>query len=205
MDHQSPASHRDAWNAEYRERGRLYGGAPFPLPELPEGSAMLDLGCGNGKHHAAMEARGWKVVGIDHAEEAIRLCQDRSLLFIADACRLPFKDRSFHAIIGIHILGHLTGQMRSLLINEAFRILKSGGIFQCTVFSRRDMRCGKGEEIHPFTYRRRGIITHYFTEEELPGLKGPFQEATATLDSHTVRFSGVGYTREHIIFTFRKL
>ncbi len=205
MDHKAPVSHRDAWNAEYRVRGKLYGGAPFPLPDLSEGSRVLDIGCGNGKHLHPMEARGWRVIGIDHAEEAIRLCQDKSYLLIGDACRLPFKDRSFHAIIGIHILGHLPEQMRSLLINEAFRILKSGGIFQCTVFSRRDMRCGKGEEIHPFTYLRRGIITHYFTEEEVCEMKGPFQEATASLESHPVRFSGELYTREHITFTFRKL
>ncbi len=205
MDHQSPASHRNAWNAEYRVRGKLYGGAPFLLPKLPEGAMVLDLGCGNGKHHAAMEARGWKVVGIDHAEEAIRLCKDTSHLFIGDACTLPFKDQTFHVIIGIHILGHLTEHMHPLLINEACRTLQAGGIFQCTVFSRRDMRCGKGEEILPFTYLRRGIITRYFTKEEILEMKGPFQEATVSLDSHPVRFSGEWYTREHIICTFRKL
>jgi len=205
MDHQSPVSHRDAWNTEYRVRGKLYGGAPFPLPNLSEGSQVLDIGCGNGKHLHPMEARGWKVVGIDHAEEAIRLCKDTSHLLIGDACRLPFKDRSFHAIIGIHILGHLTGQVRHLLIDEAFRTLQAGGIFQCTVFSRRDMRCGKGEEILPFTYQRRGIITRYFTEEEVAEMKGPFQEAITSLESHQVRLSGEWYTREHIICTFRKL
>jgi ubiquinone/menaquinone biosynthesis C-methylase UbiE len=151
-----------------------------------------------------MAARGWKVVGIDHAEEAIRLCQERSQLMIGDACSLPFKDRTFHVIIGIHILGHLTEQMHPLLINEAFRTLQAGGIFQCTVFSRRDMRCGKGEEVLPFTYLRRGIITRYFTEEELIEMKGPFQEAIVSLDNHRVRFSGEWYAREYIMCTYIK-
>lgn len=205
MDQQSSRSLQTAWNAEYRERGKLYGGAPFPLPDIPRGNCVLDLGCGNGKHLHSMEAKGWIVVGIDIAEEAVRICPVISPLIIGDACALPFKDASFHAIIGIHILGHLPEQMRSLLINEAFRTLKYGGIVQLTVFSRGDMRCGKGEEILPFTYLRRGITTHYFTEDELGGMKGPFLEVAVSRDSHTVRFSGERHIREHIVCTFRKI
>ncbi|KUL01676.1 MAG: Methyltransferase, putative [Methanomicrobiales archaeon 53_19] len=204
MDQHTPTAILNAWNAEYRERGKLYGGAPFPLPDLPQGSRVLDLGCGNGKHLHAMEAKGWTVVGIDIAGEAIRLCQRIHPLIIGDACVLPFKDASFHAIIGIHILGHLPGQVRPLLINEAFRALKDGGRFHCTVFSRGDMRCGKGEEILPFTHLRRGIMIHYFTEKEVGELKGPFQEETVSCESHPVRFSGEWYTREYIKFTYIK-
>jgi SAM-dependent methyltransferase len=151
-----------------------------------------------------MEGLGWNVVGIDHAEEAIRLCQNTSQLINGDACRLPFRDGSFQAIIAIHILGHLIDQVRPLLIDEVFRSLQAGGLFYCAVFSRGDMRCGKGEEVLPFTYLRRGIITHYFTEEELLGMKGPFQKGTVSRASHPVRFSGEWYTREHITCTFKK-
>jgi ubiquinone/menaquinone biosynthesis C-methylase UbiE len=195
---------RDAWNLDYRMRGALYGGAPLPLPDLPPGALVLDLGCGNGKHLPVMKAKGWRIIGIDIAEEAIWICRGTADLIVGDGCTLPFKDHTFHAVIGIHILGHLTKMARPDLIHEVERIVRKDGTFYCTVFSTGDMRCGSGEEVEPFTYRRRGIITHYFTEEELSQLQGPFKNLTLKRDLHQVRFSGVWHTREQFICTFRR-
>lgn len=204
MESCNQRSLRDAWNLDYRMRGALYGGAPLPLPDLPPGARVLDLGCGNGKHLMPMKSRGWKVVGIDSAEEAVRICQEREDLIVGDACSLPFNNGTFDAVIGIHILGHLPERLRHLLIHEVRRILREDGAFYCTVFSRKDMRCGKGMEVEPFTFSRRRIITHYFTGEELSDLKGPFIDLSITRDCHRIRLSGEWYTREQIICTFKK-
>jgi len=194
---------RKAWNTDYRMRGALYGGVPFSLPDLSSGARVLDLGCGNGKHIAAMEGRGWQIIGIDSAEEAIRLCRRKAgELVIGDACHLPFSGDTFDAVIGIHILGHLREEDRPLLISQAERVLADGGAFHCTVFSRNDMRSGKGEEVEPFTFLRQGVITHYFTEDELNNLRGPFKQVSIRRENHEVSFSGEHYTREYLHAVF---
>ncbi len=205
MGNHDAARQRDAWNREYRERGPLYGGAPFTLPDLPQGAIVLDLGCGNGKHLPAMEARGWRVVGIDSAEEAVQSCTGPGReCFPGDAAALPFKEQSFSAVIGIHILGHLTQTLHPVLIENAHRVLQPGGILYLTIFSRQDMRCGKGDEVEPWTYSRRGIITHYFSEDELRSLTGPFGALDITTCSYTVRYRGSQHLREHFVCTFRR-
>ena len=204
MEIHNPMTLRDAWNADYRSRGALYGGASLPLPDLMSGALVLDLGCGNGKHLAAMEARGWRVVGLDAALEAVLICKSTENLVVGEASLLPFRGATFDAVIGIHILGHLPKLLRPHLFMDVERILKIGGTFHCTVFSRGDMRCGKGEEIEPFTYSRRGIITHYFTVEELESLKEPFSEAIISMVSHEVKISGERFTREHLSCIFRR-
>ncbi|MBR1368450.1 hypothetical protein RJ53_02600 [Methanocalculus chunghsingensis] len=205
MSRLDPGVLREAWNTDYRKRGALYGGAPFQLPDLPRETCVLDLGCGNGKHLPAMEGRGWAITGIDAAEEAVRLCKRKRVhLIIGDGRHLPFREEVFGAVIGIHILGHLTEEDRPLLIGEVKRVLGEGGVFHCTVFSRNDMRCGKGEEVEAFTFSRQGIITHYFTEEELRTLGEPFEEICITTESYQVRLSGKLYTREYLHAVFSR-
>ena len=57
-------SHLKAWDKDYASRGRLWGGAVMDLPHLPEGSAVLELGCGDGKTLSGMPG-GWKIVALD--------------------------------------------------------------------------------------------------------------------------------------------
>lgn len=65
-----------AWNREYREKGRIWRGAPAKLPDLPAGSRVLELGCGNGKTLAAMLRRSWRVAALDISTLALRLGRD---------------------------------------------------------------------------------------------------------------------------------
>src|SRR6266849_1999306 len=45
----------------------------FDRLELREGSRVLDIGCGPGRHSLALARRGIDVVGVDHAEAFIDL------------------------------------------------------------------------------------------------------------------------------------
>lgn len=61
---------------------------PASETRLPDGARVLDVGCGPG--NAAMLERAVR------AEDAPQVCFPR-----ADACRLPFQDNSFDAVVGI--------------------------------------------------------------------------------------------------------
>ena len=65
-----------AWDRQYREKGRIWRGAPAKIPDLPEGSRVLELGCGNGKTLAAMLRRSWRVAALDISTLALRLGRD---------------------------------------------------------------------------------------------------------------------------------
>jgi SAM-dependent methyltransferase len=85
---------------------------------------MLDLGCGARNFESiCKEVTNFNYVGIDYEGSGPDL--------LADAHALPFKDGSFEFVISIAVLEHLA--FPDVAIEEAFRVLKPGGIFVGTV------------------------------------------------------------------------
>lgn len=160
-----------AWDMDYRQRGRLWGGSKRIIPDLPEGSSVLELGCGNGKTLSAMLHQPWQITALDISCRAAEIAKSdskgRADVLAADACHLPFKDGSFDAVLAFHVTGHLLYEGRRLMASESTRVLRPGGRLFFRDFGAEDMRVGQGREVEPQTYERgEGIITHYFTEKE---------------------------------------
>jgi ubiquinone/menaquinone biosynthesis C-methylase UbiE len=162
---------REIWDGEYTTKGALWKGAPRHSIELPPDSLVLEVGCGSGKTVSGMS--GVHVVGIDISAVALEMCRSRyssegQMYAIADAGRLPFRDGCFDVIICFHILEHLYHDEREDAVREILRVLRPGGEVRFKAFSRADMRYGKGQEVEPGTFiRGAGVLTHYFTVEEV--------------------------------------
>ena len=86
----------------------------------PEGSEVLDLGCGVG--HSFREL-GRPTVGVDLDAEALR-GQDRPTA-VADMRDLPFADGHFAATLSVHSLEHVPDPER--ILREARRVTAPGG------------------------------------------------------------------------------
>ena len=165
--------HLQAWDRDYARRGRVWGGSVKDLPALPDGSMVLEMGCGDGKTLSIMPA-SWRIAAVDISFQALLLARqarpDAGLL-LADVCRLPFQSESFDAALAFHVAGHLFLDQRLALAKEAARVLRPGGRLFFRDFSREDMRMGQGEEVEEATFRRgSGIITHYFREDEVAAM-----------------------------------
>jgi MPBQ/MSBQ methyltransferase len=201
---------RGAWEADYARKGRLYAGAPHPLPPFPAGSRVLELGCGNGKTLSAMLAPGWQVTAVDFSLQAAvlarKITREYPLAGIvqADARHLPFRDAFFDAIFAHHVLGHMDGTGRDLAALELSRVMKPSGRLCFRDFSVRDFRYGSGRVTEPGTFLRgNGIATHYFTPEEVTALSGLTPESLRE-ETWAMRVKEERHVRSEIVAVFCK-
>ncbi|MDD1689218.1 MAG: class I SAM-dependent methyltransferase [Methanoregula sp.] len=202
---------RDNWDADYSRKGSLYGGAPHQLPPFPAGSRVLEAGCGNGKLLSAMVHRDWCVTAIDFSPRAALMARATARegsgagVVVADARTIPFRDGSFDGVAANHILAHGMAADRSRIARELCRVLRPGGQLWFCDFSTRDFRNGAGHEAEPGTFvRGNGILTHYFSDNEVAGLFLGLDTVSVQRHDWILRVRGKEYIRSEITALFRK-
>ncbi len=202
---------QEAWEEDYTRRGMLWGGFTPDLPDLPEESRVLELGCGNGKAITAMIHRDWRVTAIDFSSRAASLCRQvfpdlhHSPVMVADARWCPFRDAVFDAVFASHVTGHMPALDRQLMASEAVRVLRVGGKIFFREFSIRDFRFGRGHTTEEGTFQRgTGIITHYFSEDEVIDLFSPLIPSSIATREWSMRVRGCDLVRSEIIAVFTR-
>jgi MPBQ/MSBQ methyltransferase len=205
------ASEQNPWDHDYKHRGRLWGGSVPPLPRLPHSSRILELGCGDGKTISPLVKDGYSVTAIDISPHAAALCRDtcaspdRARILLADAQKTPFSSGSFDVVTASHVTGHLSLDGRREMAGEVLRLLAPGGTLYFRDFSVEDFRFGRGEQTEAGTFmRKNGIITHYFTGDEVRAL---FLRLTVTsLVQHRweMRVRGTVFPRAEIVAEFSR-
>lgn len=197
-----------AWEREYINRGCLWAGAVRGLPNLPPGSIILELGCGNGKTLSAISECSWETVALDSSQTALKLCRMANpniRLVSADASHLPFRDKAFDAVFAFHITGHLSMIFRNNLAKETTRVLRNEGRLFFREFELNDMRKGQGEEVEPNTFQRgNGIITHYFSEREVADLFYELEPKSLLTHRWKLQVKGKDLYRSEIEAVFSK-
>jgi ubiquinone/menaquinone biosynthesis C-methylase UbiE len=200
-----------AWDEAYEKQGRLWGGAPPRLPDLPEHSRILELGCGSGKLLRALAGRPYGIVALDFSKHACRLARNAAAgsenvdVIAADVRSIPARDTSFDAVLACHVAGHVLQEDRELLAGECARVLRPGGRLSFTGFSTADFRAGEGTEVEKNTYlRKNGILTHFFSEQEVQNLFRPFTLRKITTRSWSLKVRGKEHPRAEIIAEFVK-
>jgi tRNA (uracil-5-)-methyltransferase TRM9 len=108
------------------------------LQALPPGARVLDAGCGNGRHLAEAASGGLRAVGLDFSVGLLRRARGRvhEASFVAGLVeRLPFRPRSFDAVVAAASLHHVRGRGERV---EALRGLraatKAGGRILATAW-----------------------------------------------------------------------
>jgi SAM-dependent methyltransferase len=128
----------DEWNARYRSRERIDGEPSQLLIDAAAGVApgrALDLACGAGRNAAWLAGRGWEVVAIDGAAEAIRLVREKDpridarVLDLETDAPLPFADATFDLVAILYFL-------HRPLFAEARRVLRPGGMLVTAIRAR---------------------------------------------------------------------
>ena len=122
---------------------------------------IMDLGCGSGRHVVYFAKNGFRVYGIDIAEEGIRLTKNwlkkeklQADLKIGSVYKkLPYEDDFFDAVISTQVIHHEKIHNIRKAIQEIERVLKPNGLLFITVTkSKYKQRATKFKKISPRTY-----------------------------------------------------
>ena len=128
--------------AGYDRWALVYDHDANPLPALEEpivkqavgevrNQAVLDLGCGTGRHAVWLAAAGARVTALDFSEGMLAEARRKAATTAIEFCvhdlstRLPFADETFALVISGLVLEHLSDL--SAFFDEAHRVLRADG------------------------------------------------------------------------------
>lgn len=124
-------------SAEPSHMHRHFMPAVFALAgDLPRGTRVLDVGCGNGFTCGEFLKRGCEVTGIDLSEQGVSLARKnyskaRFEVLPADDCLLEnLKEAPFDLIVSTEVVEHLYNPRA--YAKGCYQALKPGGRFICT-------------------------------------------------------------------------
>lgn len=199
------------WDEHYRACGNIWAGAAEKLPRLPKGLRVLEAGCGNGKTISGMKNCGWIITGFDFSKTAASLCRKNipsgicADIIVSDASGLPFSGCTYDAVFARHVIGHSLQNKRRIIAGEFERILKPGGYLFFSEFEKSDMRFGEGKETEEDTFaKKNGIITHFFSEEEVENLFSRLNPVSIETLKWPLKIRGKENTRAEIQAVFKK-
>jgi malonyl-CoA O-methyltransferase len=134
----------------YDRWAEIYDGEDNPLVALEEreidrvlgdvrGLAIVDLGCGTGRHTLRLAERGAHVTGIDFSSGMLEKAREKTAhldvnpeLVVHDiSTRLPFEDASFDRVLSALVLDHI--ENLAGFFSEMQRIVKPRGRVVVTV------------------------------------------------------------------------
>ncbi|MBI1764177.1 MAG: methyltransferase domain-containing protein [Acidobacteria bacterium] len=131
---------------------------------LRPASLMLEGGCGMGHYLAYYAARGFSVVGLDFAEQALKTLHKRQPqlpLSCGDVAQMPFADKTFDLYYSGGVVEHFeAGAEKSLA--EARRVLKDEGVLLISVPYYNPLR----RVLAPFRQRDWRVVREAATDEQ---------------------------------------
>ncbi|MEW6417125.1 MAG: class I SAM-dependent methyltransferase [Nitrospirota bacterium] len=112
----------------------------------PSDGYILEGGCGNGVNVASLYSNGYKVIGIDYAENTVKTLNKyipELDIRLGDVRNLPFEDDYFIGYWSLGVIEHFCEGYGSIAL-EMFRVLKDSGYLFLAFPYMSPLRCFKG-------------------------------------------------------------
>jgi ubiquinone/menaquinone biosynthesis C-methylase UbiE len=107
------------------------------MSNLPEGSSLLELGCGPGAPTTKTLAERYKVTANDISESCLALAKKNAPsanLILSDMTSLDFPPESFDAVVAYYSFHHIPRDRYAPLLNNISKWLRPGGIFMAAMY-----------------------------------------------------------------------
>ena len=180
------------WDRIFTERGCVFTNPHSDIERVVklvrdnDGSRILDLGCGTGRHVVHLLHLGFEVYAFDASPKALSMTQEwlNKEKLEAYLCKhqmeepFPYEENFFDAVISVQVIHHNLMKNIRKTINELERVLKPNGLLFVTfpvlhpgpVSEEDDWKLVEVEEGTYVPQRgwESGIPHHYFTLEEIP-------------------------------------
>jgi SAM-dependent methyltransferase len=109
--------------------------SPIFLKYLPTRGKILEAGCGFGKWVFFLKRKGYDIIGIDFAKEAIKMAKryDEAIpIEFGDITHIQYSDNYFDAYMSLGVVEHFQDGP-FLALKEAKRVLKPNGLILVSV------------------------------------------------------------------------
>ncbi|MDO8446614.1 MAG: methyltransferase domain-containing protein [Deltaproteobacteria bacterium] len=112
---------------------------------IPEGSTIIDIGCGTGKYLKVLSGKRMTALAMDISKDLI--VEDRKSTELRDVHFFPgdcvdlrfLKDKEIDYLTGVNILNVLYPEMVESLLEQGERVANMGGLFAFTLPARADL------------------------------------------------------------------
>ncbi len=137
----------------------------------------LDIGSGEGRHSIFLSREGFKVLGLEYQEQAIKQAMEkrrRGLLYVrGDVFCIPLKPYSFDVLIDFGVFHHIRRKDTSVYLDMLQSMLVPGGYLILSCFSRKFKHANgklykRGYVVHKNHYDR------FLTKAELRRVFGKY-------------------------------
>jgi SAM-dependent methyltransferase len=197
----------EGWNKQHAKYAKtdwidkptLFG--EWALQYSPQTGRILDAGCGQGQDSRFFAQRGYDTVGIDFAEEGLRIAREKTpaeldgkLQFqLADLSHpLPFPDESFDVVYS-HMASHyFDSATTQKLFDEFRRVLKPDGTLIMLVNSVHDSEYGTGTKIEDDFYQIGDMQKRFYSADSIKKFAVDFDIVLADENGETYKDRAVG-------------
>lgn len=173
----------------FRYNNKIYR-MNYVLESIPDAhkkdQQALDLGCGGGIFLPALERKGYQVTGVDISTNMIamakELCVSVSLkvdLIVGDCNKTGFQSNLFDVCICVGLIEHQMSD--DVLLKEAYRILKPGGVLIITI---RNYLCPHVR----FQYAINNLVQKMTINSKKPNWKNKFKKTFDSRQHNPIKF-----------------
>lgn len=176
-----------------------------------EGAAVLDLGCGIGRHLVYGTEMGLEMHGIDLSAAAVAIAVEwlgrsigddaRGRVVVGDASTLPWEDAFFAHAVSDSALDSMPFDVAEAAVAELARVVRPGGTVYLNLIASDD---GSARDHVVDTEHEHGTVQTYFDEPRIRRLTGlAFTIEQCHLARLEDRLGGTSHGRWHVVLRRR--